>query len=281
MTRSPSLSATAALVESAPVGVRLYGSKRKGGNAPLVIHFHGGAFISGNLDSGEPMSTLLAGAGAVVVSVDYPLAPAHPFPQAVEAGYSVLEWVYKNRVKLAGPAPRIFLAGEEAGGNIAAAVALVARDRAHPPVAGQILVTPMLDPCVATASQREAMGADTECLWSQGWQKYLQNPMDYEHPYAVPGQVQRMAGLPPTLVMAGADDPMRDEAQRYAERLNAGGIAAHFLLLDGRTGWPESLTEDVPPNNECACSASVTQHLSLFMNAPAQDAATGQGCAPC
>ncbi|CAN5570667.1 hypothetical protein BH11PSE7_BH11PSE7_25620 [soil metagenome] len=267
MTRSPSSAAAAStLVAGAPVGVRLYGVKRKGGDAPLVIHFHGGAFISGNLDSGEPMSTLLAEAGAVVVSVDYPLAPAHPFPQAVEAGYSVLEWAFKNRVKLAGPAPRIFLAGEEAGGNIAAAVALVARDRAHPPLAGQILVTPMLDPCVATASQREAMGPQTECIWSQGWQKYLQKPMDAEHPYAVPGQVQRLAGLPATLVMAGSDDPMRDEAQRYAQRLQAGGIVARFLMLEGRTGWPASLTEVPVADNPCACSDSVRAHLAQFLD---------------
>ena len=270
MTRSPSSTSAAAsasaLVAGAPVGVRVYGVKRKGGDAPLVIHFHGGAFISGNLDSGEPMSTLLAEAGAVVVSVDYPLAPAHPFPQAVEAGYSVLEWAFRNRVKLAGPAPRIFLAGEEAGGNIAAAIALVARDRAHPPLAGQILVTPMLDPCVATASQREAMGPQTECIWSQGWQQYLQKPMDAEHPYAVPGQVQRLAGLPATLVMAGSDDPMRDEAQRYAQRLQAGGIAARFLMLEGRTGWPASLTEEAVASEPCACADSVRAHLSQFLD---------------
>ena len=247
------------------VGVRIYGKKRTGGNAPLVIHFHGGAFITGSLETGEPMASLLAEAGSVVVSVDYPLAPAHPFPQAVEAGYSVLEWAWKNRVKLAGPAPRVFLAGEEAGGNLAAAVTLVARDRAHPPLAGQILVTPMLDPCMAMPSVREAIGAVTECIWTEGWQKYLRSPMDAEHPYAVPGQAQRLAGLPPTLVMTGADDPMRDDAQRYAARLEAGGIPVTFRLLGMETGWPASLTDE-DATAECSCSASVRQHLALFLN---------------
>lgn len=247
------------------VNVRLYGTKHPGGGQPLIVHFHGGAFISGDLATGEPMAQLLADAGGVVVSVDYPLAPANPFPSAVETGYSVLEWTWKNRVKLAGPAPRIYLAGEEAGGNLAAAVTLVARDRGHPPLAGQILVTPMLDPCVGTASVREAMGAETGCKWHEGWQKYLRSPMDAEHPYAVPGATQRLAGLPPTLVMTGEDDPMRDEAQRYATRLKVGGIPVDFTLLKGTTGWPDSLVE-CGRQGECPCSATVRQQLGFFLN---------------
>lgn len=268
---------TVALEAGGSVTVRVYGSKRPGGGQPLVIHFHGGAFISGDLTTGEPMARLLTDSGSVVVSVDYPLAPAHPFPQAVEAGYAVLEWAWKNRVKLAGTAPRIFLAGEEAGGNLAAAVALVARDRLHPPLAGQILVTPMLDPCVGTASLREAIGAQTECKWHQGWQQYLRSPMDAEHPYAVPGSVQRLAGLPATLVMTGEDDPMRDEAQEYAERLRAGGIPVQFQLLQGTTGWPDTLVES-EPQECCACEASVRQHLSHFLNPAIHPATPPPGC---
>lgn len=254
-----------ALEDGGQVTVRIYGTKRPGGGQPLVLHFHGGAFISGDLATGEPMAGLLADAGCVVVSVDYPLAPAHPFPKAVEVGYSVLQWAWKSRTKLAGTAPRIFLAGEEAGGNLAAAVTLVARDRQHPPLAGQILVTPMLDPCVGTASLREAIGAETECKWHQGWKQYLRCPMDAEHPYAVPGAVQRMAGLPPTLVMTGEDDPMRDEAQDYASRLKAGGVAVEFQLLQGTTGWPDTLVEN-DPQACCACEASVRQHLAHFLH---------------
>lgn len=269
---SPPLSPAAATTTDTPVPVgkgafvtvRQYGAKSRTGNAALVVHFHGGAFISGDLDSGAPMARLLAAAGSVVVSVDYPLAPAHPFPQAVEAGYAVLDWVWKNRTRLAGPAPRIFLAGEEAGGNLAAAVTLVARDRAHPPLAGQILVTPMLDPCVGTASLREAVGPVTQCKWSEGWHHYLRCPMDAEHPYAVPGATQRLAGLPATLVLTGADDPMRDEAEKYARRLEAGGIAVRFSLVGASTGWPDSLTE--PARGECPCAASVQHHLAQFLN---------------
>jgi acetyl esterase/lipase len=264
----------AALGVDAPVPVRLYGVKRPGGGAALVVHFHGGAFVSGGLDAGAPMAQLLAEAGALVVSVDYPLAPAHPFPQAVEAGYAVLQWVWKNRTKLAGAQPRIFLAGEEAGGNLAAAVVLMARDHGHPPLAGQILVSPMLDPCTGTASLREAMGQATECKWSQGWQQYLRCPMDSEHPYAVPGAVRRLAGLPPTLVLAGEDDPLRDEAARYARRLDAGGIPARFEMLNSATGWPESLTEP-GQQAECRCSDAVRVHLATFLQPATPPPATG------
>jgi acetyl esterase/lipase len=263
---APEIDSTLVLAGGQAVAVRIYGSKQRGGQQPLVLHFHGGAFVDGDLDSGACLARLLAAAGAVVVSLDYPLAPAHPFPAAVEAGYAAMEQVYKQRSKLAGPQARVFLAGEEAGGNLAAAVALVARDRGHPPLAGQILVAPMLDPCTGTASLREAMGPATCCKWIEGWRQYLRSPMDAEHPYAVPGQAQRVAGLPPTLVLTGGDDPMRDEAMAYARRLQAAGILVHSGVLPA-TGWPESL--GAPTTGPCACEVTVQQYLRDFFNAAA------------
>ena len=158
--RRPSWSPTprSPLPGRAPLLARIYGRRKAHAATPLVLHFHGGTFTSGDLDSGACMARLLAEVDAVVVSLAYPLAPAHPFPDAVEAGYAALEWTYKQRNKLAGAGARVYLAGDEAGGNLAAAVALVARDRAHPPLAGQILVAPMLDPCVGTASLARVHG---------------------------------------------------------------------------------------------------------------------------
>ena len=138
------------LPDREPVPARLYGVRPRGTTVPLVLHFHGGTFVCGDLDNGRSVARLLAGAGAVVVSLDYPLAPKAPFPEPIEVGFAALEWLHKQRVKLAGKGAQVFLAGEEAGGNLAAAVALMARDRAHPPLAGQILLSPMLDPCAAT-----------------------------------------------------------------------------------------------------------------------------------
>jgi acetyl esterase len=231
-----------------------------------VLHVHGGAFTSGDLDSGAYLAHLMADADAVVVSVAYPLAPAHPFPTAVETGYAALEWLYKQRSKLAGAEPRIYVAGEEAGGNLAAAVTLVARDMAHPPLAGQVLVAPMLDPCTGTPSLREATCDASGCKYTEGWQQYLRSPRDAEHPYAVPGRVWRLADLPPTLVLTGADDPMRDEALAYAHRLEAGGIPVRIGVLAPVTGWPDSLAE--ARADACPCSAAALAHLQAFFQAP-------------
>lgn len=275
-TRPASIAAATAVVETdtmidvaagAPLQARIYGRRKPGGAAPLVLHFHGGAFVSGDLDSGACMARLLAEVDAIVVSVAYPLAPEHRFPDAVEAGYAALEWTFKQRHKLAGKGAPVYLAGDEAGGNLAAAVALVARDRGHPPLAGQILVAPMLDPCVGTASLRETQECDSRCKWAEGWQQYLRGPMDAEHPYAVPGKAMRLAGLPPALILTGADDPMRDEALAYAQRLRDAGIAVTSSLLPTQTGWPDSLTE--PPAQECPCAINVRQHLRAFFNAAA------------
>jgi acetyl esterase len=263
----PETDSVVALAGHGTVRMRHYGAKRRGDrDRALVLHFHGGAFFEGDLDSGACLARLLAAADALVVSVDYPLAPAHPFPQAVETGYAALEWLYKSRAQLAGKDARVFVAGEEAGGNLAAAVALVARDRAHPPLAGQVLVAPMLDPCTGTPSLRQATCDATACKWTEGWQKYLASPMDAEHPYAVPGRAKRLAGLPPTLVLTGGDDPMRDEALAYARRLGEAGIAVTSGLLPPTTGWPASLRE--AQAEMCACADTVREHLRGFLYAP-------------
>lgn len=246
--------------------VRLSGHKPRGGAAPLVLHFHGGAFNSGSVDSGACLAQLLAGAGAVVASLDYPLAPQHRFPEAVEAGYAALEWLYKQRTRLAGNGAAVYVAGEEAGGNLAAAVAMMVRDRGHPPLGGQILVAPMLDPCAATASLRETLGSETCCKWAEGWQQYLRGPMDAEHPYAVPGRAQRLAGLAPALVLTGCDDPMRDEAIAYADRLGVAGVEVTRGVIGPATGWPDSLERPAP--QECPCAAEAQRYLHAFFQAP-------------
>jgi len=255
-----------ALPEGTSVQARAYGERVPGAVQPLVLHFHGGTFVCGCLDNGRSVARLLAGAGARVVSVAYPLAPENPFPKPVEVGYAVLEWLYKQRVKLAGRGARVFLAGEEAGGNVAAAVAVIARDRAHPPLAGQILLSPMLDPCAGTQSLRQATGDAIECKWAEGWQKYLRCPMDATHPYAVPGASLRLADIAPTLVLVGQDDPMRDEALAYAGRLREAGIPVTSQVLPGAANWPEALY--APEADRCtACEDTVKQYFRDFFAA--------------
>ena len=231
----------------APMTARVFGRRDTERAVPLVLHFHSGAFTSGSLESAEPIARLLAEAGAVVVSLDYPLAPAHPFPHAVEAGYAALVWLQKHRAKFAGPDAPIILAGEEAGGNIAAAVASMARDRQRPKVAAQILFAPMLDACVGTASLRKAAVGHVDCKWAHGWHDYLGNTPDPSHPYAVPGRAMRLSGLPSTLLFTAEDDPMRDEALGYAARLRAADVLALEFVLPGMTGWPRTHGAPIDP----------------------------------
>lgn len=222
--------------------VRVYGRHPASAaeSAPLVVHFHAGAFVGGSLDQGTVIARLLADAGAVVISVDYPLAPAHPFPQALKAGYAVLVWAWKARHKLAGRNAPLFVAGEEAGGNLAAALALMARDQDTPRLAGQILLSPMLDACMATASLRGVHAGPVGCTWADGWHHYLARQEDAGHPYAAPGAALRLPGLPPALLLTAEDDPLRDETRAYAERLRGAGVAVQQTVLPGDTGWPRS-----------------------------------------
>jgi acetyl esterase/lipase len=225
------------------VPVRIYGQRRAGQTAPLVVHFHGGAWVAGGLDRGAAVAQLLADAGAVVVSVDYPVAPAHPFPAAIEASHSALSWAFRQRNRLAGPGAALYVAGEEAGGNLAAAMSLVARDRLGPSLAGQILLSPMLDPCVATASLRQADAGPMGCRWADGWRDYLPNIADCEHPYAVPAHAMRLVGLPSTLLLTSSDDPMRDETRAFGARLRENGAEVKLVALPIATGWPCSFAE--------------------------------------
>ncbi|HYF20214.1 MAG TPA: alpha/beta hydrolase [Ramlibacter sp.] len=248
------------------LSVRLWGKRPRGAVAPLVLHLHGGTFASRDGECGAQFAQLLVNAGAVVGSLDYPLAPQHRFPEQLEAGYATLEWLYRQRARLAGTDAPVFVAGEEAGGNLAAGLAMMVRDRAHPPLAGQVLVAPMLDPCAATPSLREVMGDETHCKWAEGWQLYLRGPMDAEHPYAVPGRAQRLAGLAPALILTAGDDPFRDEASAYARRLAQAGVPVRNPVLEPATGWPESLA--CGAFDACPCAEVVERELRAFLHAP-------------
>lgn len=266
-TSQPSFTDTVVPMESGEdVAVRVYGSKPPAGeNIPLVLHFHGGAFIDGDLDSGCTVAGLLQAVGARVVSVAYPLSPEHPFPRPLEIGYAVLQWGYKHRTRLAGKGAPLYVAGEEAGGNLAAGVCLMARDQRHPPLAGQILISPMLNPCAGTPSFRAAMGEATDCKWLQGWQQFLGCTHDTMHPYAVPAMAQRLAGLPPTLIMVGGGDPMCDEALAYAKRLKDAGLTVQEHAFVEATQWPDALLE--PGTMACPCESQVKEQLKIFFEA--------------
>jgi acetyl esterase len=228
-------------VDALSMPVRIYGGNAGGRPAPLVLHLHGGAFVGGSLDTGRTVATLLVDAGAVVVSADYPLAPAHRFPDALKAAYAALIWLQQNRARWVGRKSGIYVAGEEAGGNLAAALALMARDRRAPELAGQILVSPMLDPCVATCSMRRAEAGPVGCKWADGWRQYLGSADKAAHPYASPLGSARLGDLAPALVLTAEDDPMRDECLTYARRLRESGNAVQEDVLATPSFWADAL----------------------------------------
>lgn len=247
------------------VSVRIHGMRPAGqtSRVPLVIHFHAGNYLSGALGWGERLAGLLAEAGAVVVSPAYPLASDRPFPAALEVGHAVLAWAIGQRRRLAGADAPLYLAGAEAGANLALALAMQARDQRCTALAGQILVSPMLDPRVGTCSMRTRHSSEGRCEWAAGWQAYLDCGAAADHPYALPARALRLAGLPRALILSAADDPLRDEAQTFAARLDAAGTLAQCHLLPAPTGWPCAL-------HECAGRpdwiAPVQQWLHDFLN---------------
>lgn len=236
--------------EHGPVSARLYRRDEDRAQAgALVLHLHGGAFAPGGLAQGECVAQLAAQAGAVVVDVDYPAGPQHPFPAALRLLGSLLQALYRRRLRWAGRGARLFVAGEEAGGNLAAALALMARDQGGPPLAGQVLIGPMLNPCLGTSSLRTALAGSgaAECDWSRGWRDYLGACEQGDHPYAAPGAASRLAGLAPALLVTAADDPMRDETLAYARALQRAGVGVEQAVLPVATGWPASLQQRCMP----------------------------------
>ncbi len=232
--------------------------------AALVLHLPGGAFTG--LPAERPVASLLAEAGAVVISADYPTGAAHPFPDAVEAMYALLCCLHDRRARWAARASKLFVAGEEAGGTLAAALAMMARDRLGPPIVGQILLSPMLDPGMGTCSFRDAEAGPVGCKWADGWAAYLGCPDKAAHPYAAPSSGSRLHGLPPALMITTPDDPMRDECLAYARRLMQAGVAIHVRAIAAHD-WPDALAGPVPSGLPPAWAGVVRKNFADFFAA--------------
>jgi acetyl esterase/lipase len=253
-------------IDGRSVAARVYGRCQAHRAMPLVLHLHGGAFVRGSLDTARAVPTLLSEAGAVVVSLDYPLAPMHPFPQALDSIFGVLTFLQRKREQWAGKKSGLFVAGEEAGGNLAAALALMARDQ-QVSLTGQILLSPMLDACMATCSIRQAEAGPVGCQWADGWHAYLGSADKAAHPYAAPLGSSRLAGVAPALVITAQDDPMRDEALAYARRLRESGVAVHDHIVPAPSHWPCALNEpaSLAQNGTPPWAAAVRARFTQFL----------------
>lgn len=218
------------------IPVRIYRPHGADGLLPLIILIHGGGWTSGNLTTYDWLgSSISKGAGAVVVSLDYRLAPGHRWPAAAEDCYAALVDVAARAAQWRADGGRIAVVGDSAGGNLAAVLTLMARDRSGPAIAFQCLIYPATDLTLGSASLEE--NADAPVLTKSDVlafrRHYVPGDGDRSHPYASPLLAADHRGLPPALIQVAEHDPIRDDGLRYAEALRAGGVPVRTTTYVG------------------------------------------------
>lgn len=229
----------------------------------LIVFFPAGGFVNDGLQSSDGfLCELAARSGCRVIGSSYTLASERAFPAAAEDAHAVLSWAARHRARHRRRDPLIVM-GMEAGGNLAAVSALMARDRNGPRLAAQVLIMPMLDASLTSFSMREFAGRNSSAraarLCDAGYRGYLPRATDREHPYASPLCASRIKGLPPALILSADDDPLRDEAEQYGAKLAAAGAACTVRRLA-----PIEL-EEPDARCRCACKESALQEITAFI----------------
>jgi acetyl esterase len=225
-----------AKAEVGPVPIRIYRPQDAGAERlPLVVNFHGGGWTIGSLDSTDWLcSNVAVGTRAVVVSVEYRLAPDHRYPAAAEDCYAALVDVVGRAAALGADPERVAVMGDSAGGNLAAVVCLMARDRGGPRIAHQGLVYPAVDLTMSSPSIEENAHAPVltkaDCL---AFRDHYLGEQDKTQPYASPLFAPDHAGLPPALVQVAEHDPIRDDGRRYAAALREAGVPVRLTEYVG------------------------------------------------
>ena len=217
------------------VPVRVY-TPEGNGPFPILAWYHGGGWVVGDLESADATARdLCVGGECVVVSVDYRLAPDAKFPGPANDCWAATTWAVENAVSINGDACRLAVGGDSAGGNIAAAMCLMAADQGGPEIVFQLLIYPVTDVDFTTVSyddNAEGYGL-TKVTMEWYWDHYLESMADASNPYAAPLQAKSLAGQPPALVITAEYDPLRDEGETYAKRLSEAGVATTATRYDG------------------------------------------------
>lgn len=232
-------------VPGGEIAVRIYAPRRvdAGTTLPIVLHFHGGGWVAGDLDTHDAIARFYAvNADAIVVSVDYRQPPEQKFPSAVDDSYAAVEWAAAHASTLGGDKNRLAVTGDSAGGNLASVVCQLARDRGGPPIAYQALIYPAIDlrdpiddpkyPSRGQFGQGDYFLSLQDMSWFRA--HYLGDVAREPHDVRVsPMAAAHLRGLPPALVVTAGCDPLRDEGQAYANRLAADGVDVEYRCFEG------------------------------------------------
>jgi acetyl esterase len=231
------------------IPARVYAVRAGGAPLPVVAYFHGGGWVQGDLETHHGLCARLAQhAGALVVAVDYRLAPEHKFPAAVDDCLAAYRWLRTRGRDLGGDAGRVALAGDSAGGNLSAVVSQLAAAGGTPVPTCQALIYPAVDFSFETDSHRELADGHViprdRILWYT--EHYLRDDKDKADLRASPLRAPSLAGQPPTLIVTAGFDPLRDEGRAYADRLRAAGVDVVYREYTGQIHAFVSLTKAIP-----------------------------------
>ena len=230
------------------IPVRIYRPEADG-TLPVLVFFHGGGWVIGGLDTHDGTCRLLCrDARCVVVSVDYRLAPEHRYPAAAEDCFAATKWVAENAAAIGADPARLAVGGDSAGGNLGAVVALMARDQGGPALAFQLLIYPVTDADFSRTSyvdNAEGYFLTTSAMkWF--WGHYVPDEAGRGEAYCAPLRAGDLAGLPPALVLTAEFDPLRDEGEAYAARLQEAGVSTTLTRYDGMIHGFYSMTGLAP-----------------------------------
>jgi acetyl esterase len=222
-----------------PIPARIYTPvkpRQTNGLAPCLVFYHGGGWVIGDLDSHDVVCRKLADAGElIVISVDYRLAPEHKFPAAVDDAIEAAKWIAANASQFGIDPSRLMVGGDSAGGNLAAVVAIAARDGDGPNIAGQVLIYPATDFAMTHPSHSEP---ETSLLLTHSVIRWFKNhylgDADINDWRASPARANTLSGLPPAYVLTAGADPLRDEGDEYARRLKQAGVPVTYRSFPGQ-----------------------------------------------